>query len=192
MRRIFEYILLAFFLFELSFSLCAFAQTYDGKVEIADLLVTNTQEQVLVYFKLKNAFKPEIKEAILAGITTTIIFTIELYRERSLWSDKKISSLKIKHSLKYDNIKKVLYLSYSETDKDPEQFKELMKAEKAISDISGIPVAFLKNLVRDKHYYVRVKAQLDKVHLPLELKNTLLFSSLWHFETKWVRQDFVY
>ena len=176
----------------MSIPLLASAQNPNGKVEITDFLVTNTQEQVLVYFRLKNCFTPEIEEAILAGITTTIVFTIELYRQRGLWTDKKESNLEIKHSVKYDNVKKTLYVSYSEDGKEPEQYKEMTKAEKAMADLSGVPIASLEQLIRDKQYYVRVKAKLDKVHLPLELKNTLLFSSLWHFETEWVRQDFIY
>lgn len=176
------------------FPFFASAQSSAGKVEITDFLVTNTQEHVLVYCKLKNCFTPEIEEAILAGITTAFIFTVELYRQRGFWTDKREAALEIKHSVKYDSVKKTLNVSFTETGKDPEQFKELAKAENAMADLSGVPVAPLSRLIRDNQYYIRVKAKLDKVSLPGELKNTFtfIFFSLWHFETDWFRQDFIY
>ena len=192
MRRIVTYSLALIVLVGALVPFLASAQSSAGKVEITDFLVTNTQEHVLVYCKLKNCFTTEIEEAILAGISTTFIFTIELYRQRDFWTDKKEAVLEIKHSVKYDSVKKTLYVSFTEIDKDPEQFKELAKAEKAMADLSGVPVAPLSRLIRDNQYYIRVKAKLDKVNLPGELKNTLIFSSLWHFETDWFRQDFIY
>ena len=163
-----------------------------GEATVSDYLITNTPEQVLVYFRVKNCFSKAMEDAILAGITTTFLFTIELYSQRSFWFDKKESVLEIKHSVKYDNVKRTLYVTYTESGKKPEQFKELRKAEIAMSDLSGIPIIAVTRLIRDKQYYVRVRAELVKIRLPLDLKNTFLFSSLWNFKTDWFRQDFIY
>ncbi|HET57507.1 MAG TPA: DUF4390 domain-containing protein [Deltaproteobacteria bacterium] len=164
------------------------------QANITDVIVTNSEENVIVYLSLGNCFTPEMEEAVFAGITTTFIFTIELYRHRSIWFDKKISSVTIRHSMKYDNIKRTLFVSYSHRGVrgEPEQFTDFTKAQRAMTDLNGVPVAELADLDRGRRYYVRIRAELDKVPLPMDIKNTMLFSSLWYFETDWVRQDFVY
>jgi len=44
---------------------------------------------------------------------------------------------------------------------------------------------FKKLAKNSQHYYVRMKAKLDKVQLPLKLEYLLFFVSLWDFETAW-------
>ncbi|MDD5475842.1 MAG: DUF4390 domain-containing protein [Syntrophales bacterium] len=166
------------------------AQARDAS--ITDFFITNTEEEVLVYLRVKDCFSPEMEEAILAGITTTFLLTIELYQRRGLWFDKKESTLEVRHSLKYDNVKRILYLSHSYRSGEPQQFTELGKAKRAMSDVSGLPVASLSSLARGQHYYVRVRAKLDKATLPMDIRSTMVFFSLWYFETDWARQDFVY
>jgi len=39
---------------------------------------------------------------------------------------------------------------------------------------------------------LRVKAELEKVRLPLYLHYVLFFVSLWDFETDWYTVDFIY
>jgi len=74
----------------------------------------------------------------------------------------------------------------------PEQFKSFEKAKIAMSDVNGVIITPLTLLRKDKNYYLRIKAELDKVRLPLHLEYVFFFVSLWDFETDWLRQDFVY
>lgn len=61
-----------------------------------------------------------------------------------------------------------------------------------MSDLNGITVSSMKALKKDRNYYVTVKAELDKVRLPLHMEYVLFFVSLWDFETDWYREDFIY
>jgi hypothetical protein len=36
-------------------------------------------------------------------------------------------------------------------------------------------------------YYLKLKAKLEEVRLPMRLEYILLFASLWDFETDWYR-----
>lgn len=161
---------------------------------IRDLFVTNTEDEVILYFRVRDTFTPAMEEAILAGITTTFVFVIELYQHRGLWLDRKEATIEVRHSLKYDSIKRTFYLSHSYLGGEPRQFPEMemARAQRAMADVSGLPVAQLDDLVRGQPYYVRVKAKLDKASLPQDVRTTMLFFSLWNFETDWARQDFVY
>jgi len=82
------------------------SQTCALEPKIKDLLITNDAENVLLYARLLNGFKPQMELAILAGIPTTFTMWIEVYQERSPMWDKKIIRKEIKRSIKYDNLKK--------------------------------------------------------------------------------------
>jgi len=160
--------------------------------KISDFLITNTPNNVIVYFRVNNCFTDEIREAILAGIPTTFTFYLRLYRQRNFWRDKTLTDLEIKHTIKYDNVKKMFYVHYTGYDRNPEQFTSFKRAQAAMSDLNGLAVAPLRVLTRNKRYYVRVKAELDKVRLPLHMEYVFFFVSLWDFETDWYREDFIY
>ncbi|TFG93811.1 MAG: DUF4390 domain-containing protein [Syntrophobacterales bacterium] len=175
--------------------LCIFllpVKSFSAEATVTDLLISNTSDNLLVYLKLENCFTEKMEEAILAGIPTTFTFILELYRERRWWFDKKISLLEVSHATKYDNIKKILYVLYTEDGKEPAQFKEFSEAKIAMSELNGITFTPLKQLTKGESYYLRVKAKLEEVRLPLHLEYVFFFVSLWDFDTDWARQDFVY
>jgi len=159
---------------------------------ITNFLITNTRDNVLVYFLVKDCFTDDMEEAILAGIPTTFTFYVKLHRVRGFWFDKEISDVKIKHTIKYDNVKKTFYVYCEEKGSNAEQFKDFTRAKIAMSDLSGIIVGPLNKLTRNRKYYVRVKAELDKVRLPLHMEYVFFFVSLWDFETDWYQEEFIY
>jgi hypothetical protein len=132
-----------------------------------------------------------MESAILAGVPTTFTFLLDFYQERPRWIDEKISSVIVKQTIKYDNVKKVFYISSMEGYKQSE-FQDFDAAKKAMSELNGIVLASLKDLPKDKSYYVMVKAKLDKIRLPMHMEYVLFFVSLWDFETDWYRQRIVY
>lgn len=162
------------------------------EAEIRDVLITNTTEQVLVYFRVTDCFTEEMEEAIHAGIPTTFTFTIELHRKRGFWWDKLEFAREIKHTIKYDNVKKLFYVAFTEDGKRPEQFTDFAKAKTAMSDVNGVAIMPLRNMIRGSTYYLRAKAELEAVKLPLHLEYVFFFVSLWDFETEWITKEFVY
>lgn len=175
--------------------LCLFlvpVKSFATEARVTDLLISNTPDNLLVYLKLENCFTEKIEEAILSGIPTTFTFILELYRERDWWFDDKVSFREVKHTIKYNNIKKIFYVLFSEGEREPEQFKEFSEAKIAMSQLNGIVFIPLNQLTKGGRYYLQVKAKLDEVRLPLHLEYVFFFVSLWDFETNWARQDFVY
>lgn len=166
------------------------SQTYALDPKIKDLLITNDAENVLLYARLLNGFKPQMEMAILAGIPTTFTMWIEVYQERSPLWDKKIIRKEIKRSIKYDNLKKTF--SIVSDKKDPEIFPDLESAQKAMSDYNGIVAVPMSSLKKGQSYYTLVKIKMDKVRLPLHMEYVFFFVSLWDFETPWYRQNFTY
>jgi len=159
--------------------------------KIADILVTNNRENVLLYARLVNGFKPEMEMAILAGIPAVFTLELAVYQERSVVWDKKITSHEIKRTMKYDNLKKTFSV-YTNGNSQPVIFSDLESAQKAMADFNGIVAVPLSSLTKGENYYMLFKIKMDKVRLPLRMEYVFLFVSYWDFETGWNRQNFSY
>jgi hypothetical protein len=165
---------------------------WSKQAQIADIIVTNNQEYLLVYFYTKGCFTPDMNKAIQNGIPTTFTFLIELYKPRSLWPNKRLVSLKLHHTIKYDSLREEYSILLSERGNQVFTIKEFSKAQEMMADVSNIQLIHLQNLERNNQYQVRIKAELNKVRLPLYLHYLLFFVSLWDFETEWYVVDFIY
>jgi hypothetical protein len=163
-----------------------------AEATLSDIIVTNTQEDLLVFFDIQGCFTREMEEAILNGIPTTFTIIIRLYKTRTFWFDGSISSLRLEHTIKYDSLKNEFRITRSEDNDNELVFKEFEKAKKAMAEIRNIEVVPLKELQRKGKYQLRVKAELEKVRLPLYLHYVLFFVTLWDFETDWYTVDFTY
>jgi hypothetical protein len=187
MKKIFYLFVFLVFLFPFLFSSPLSAE----KAGIRDLLVTNNATHVLIYARVMNCFTKDIEAAILAGVPTTFTFVVDLFQQRSWWRDKTVSRVTVKHTIKYDNVKNLFHV-YFDGNKEPMSFPDFEGAKRVMADLNGIPVAQLKALKRNEYYYVKIKAKLDKVRLPLHMEYIFIFVSLWDFETDWYREGFFY
>jgi hypothetical protein len=158
---------------------------------IRDLLVTNNSTHLLVYARVMNCFTTEMEAAILAGIPTTFTFLVDLYQVRAWWLDKKHIRLTVRHTIKYDNVKRQFYVSFN-GDKEPVSFKDYESAKRAMTDLNGVPLMLLKTLKKGENYYVQIKAKLDRIRLPLHMEYVFFFVSFWDFETGWHKEGFFY
>jgi hypothetical protein len=162
------------------------------QAQIADIIVTNNQEHLLVYFNTKGCFTPEMNKAILSGIPTTFTFLLEIYKPRSFWPNKKLSAVRLHHTIKFDSLREEFNLTLSERGNQAFTVKEFPRAQEIMADVSNIQLIPLKQLERNSQYQLRIKAELNKVTLPLYLHYILFFVSLWDFETDWYVVEFNY
>jgi len=159
--------------------------------QMTDILITNNRENVLLYGRLINGFKPEMEMAILAGIPAIFTLQLEVYQIRSFAWDKKIATHEIKRTIKYDNLKKTFSV-YSNGNTQPVVFSDFESAQNAMADFNGIVAIPLASLVKGGNYYILMKVKMDKARLPLHMENIFFFVSYWDFETVWERQNFSY
>lgn len=181
------------FIFLFVVSGCLGVGTQGRAVEptIKDILITNNKENVLLYARVVNGFKTEMESSILARAPAVFALQLEVYQIRSgLW-DKKIESREIKRTIKYDNLKKNFSI-FTNGYETPAVFPDFESAQKAMADLSGIPVVPLKKLVHGNNYYLMMKVKIDKVRLPLHMEYVFVFVSFWDFETAWYKQRFSY
>ena len=162
------------------------------KAKIVDFLLSTNENNLLVYFKITDCFTKKMDEAIMAGIPATFYFDIELSEKRPFWFNKTVSRLEIRHTLKYDTVKNIYFVKYSESNKEQLEFQDYESARHAMEDLSGVKIIPLDALQEDLTYFLNIKAKLDRIRLPLSLEHFFVFVSLWDFETDNYIHSFIY
>jgi len=133
-----------------------------------------------------------VNQAIENGIPTTFSFFVTLDRMRNFWFDSELADITVTHTIKYNNLKKEFTVTRSEAPGNPVVTHVFAEARKAMAEVNSLKVCELKELVKGCPYQINVKAQLEKVKLPLYLHYVFFFVSLWDFETDWYTIDFYY
>lgn len=162
------------------------------KAYLTDIVITNVEVHLLVYFTVKECFTPEMNSAIESGIETTFTFFVKLYEKIDLSFDNKVTDLEVKHSIKYDSLKKIYEVRLSERENNVITVKDFEEAKKLMSEVIALKVTPLSNLREGADYRLQMMAELDKITLPFYLHYVLFFLSLWDFETDWHTIDFRY
>jgi hypothetical protein len=159
---------------------------------LSNIIVTNTNKDLLVYLNVEGAFREQTVNAIMSGVPASFSFFVMLYQKRSMWFDKAIANIEIVNSIKYNNLKKVFIVERSWENGKIRTAQSLQEAQKLMSDVDGLKIILLNKLEKGKQYQVKAKAQLSKLTLPFYLHYVLFFVSLWDFETDWYTVDFIY
>ncbi|KJS29484.1 MAG: hypothetical protein VR64_20125 [Desulfatitalea sp. BRH_c12] len=166
--------------------------SFAQNAKLTNIIVTNTQDDLLLYLSVKNAFPPEIEETIKSGVPAAFSFYINLYQVRSFWPDKEVVELDVTHLIKYDNLKKEYMVTRSWEGERPTAVESFEEAQMLMTEIDAMAIASLQLLEKNKQYQIRAKAKLSKLTLPFYLHYVLFFVSLWDFETDWYTIDFIY
>jgi hypothetical protein len=161
------------------------------EARLDDIIVTNTKDHLIVYLNVEDCFTEDMNRAIMNGIPAKFTFIVKLYEVRNAWFDRKIADIRLTHKIEYNTLKNeftVFFPGYNKTivTKDADEANRLM------SEVVALKVARLDALKRGSHYQLRLKAELDKIELPLNLDYVLFFLSLWDFETDWYSVVFKY
>jgi len=159
---------------------------------LSDIVVTNTDEDLIVYFGVEGCFTPDMLRAIESGLPTTFTFYVNLYRKRDLWVDELIAEKELRHSVKYDPLKRRFEVRLTEREGEVLFVEGLQEVQRIMSEVAALKVAKLDDLKKGQEYQVRMRAELEKIRLPLKMHTVLFFLSLWDFETDWHTMEFVY
>ena len=159
---------------------------------IANMVLMNSEHELLLYFTLENVFTAEMDKGIENGIPVTFSYFVELYRLAGGELEKKIASLAFDHTLNYDPLKQEYTVEMEERQVSPVSFKSFAEAKEAMTDIHDLQLAGLSKLENDNKYMVKVKAKLAKKTLPMNFQYIIPFWQLWKFETDWYSLTFTY
>lgn len=151
-----------------------------------DLIITYTDQEVLLYSRLQEGFPQDLLEAVNSGIPTTITYYMKLFRKRGMWFDEEVLSKIIKHVVKYDALKKQYRVSeINGLFSSIKVTKQQATMVQWMSEIDGQPLIPFHLLQPGEAYYVKVMADLKAVNSPFPLSHIPFLTSLWDTGTSW-------
>jgi hypothetical protein len=156
------------------------------------ITVSNTNDDLLLYASLQGAFTAEIKQAILSGTTTSVVFSILLKQGRFFWFDDKIADINVVNSIAYDKEKKEFVVRRSWRNSGPEITPSFEEAQALVSRIESLKIIPLSRIAKGSQYQLQIKAEASRKSLPLGLNTVLFFMAFWDVATDWYIIDFTY
>lgn len=173
--------------------LLASGLAWSQDARITDVIVTNTRDDLILYFRVEGCFTEDLEQAIMNGVPTTFTFLASLNRVRNFWKDKNLASLEIRHMVKFNNLKNEFVITRSEDKGRSIVVSSFSQAKKVMAEVENLKIGKLETLERNHRYQVRIKAELKKITLPFYLHHVFrFFLFLWDFETDWYTTDFMY
>ncbi|MBI3994553.1 MAG: DUF4390 domain-containing protein [Nitrospirae bacterium] len=127
-----------------------------------------------------------IREDINNGIPKDLYYTLLLKKRQPGWFDEEIASKTIKHTIKYDVLKKQYLITTRMDDrasqKTVESFEEMADL---ISRIDHVKIALKKRMKARHTYYVSIKAEMRATNVPFYLEYILFFIPALELDTPW-------
>ena len=140
-------------------------------------------ERAYVRFRLRNAFTPEMVEALKSGIEISFRTQVKVERDHRNWFNVTIGELTVSRSVRYDALSRVYRLRRSEGENLlPDIFSALDEMTRY-----EIVVPLRIAAVPGRRYRALVRTRLDRVGLSEPLRSIFFFSSIWDVETDWGR-----
>ena len=165
---------------------------YAQDATIENVVVANSNTNLLLYCSVANSFTPEMLEGVHNGIPVTFTYFVNLEEERSFFPDREIVSFSFNHTLSYDTLKEEYQISSSLEPGKTVTSSSFDQAKRLMADVDGLRVTALNNLRPEGKYVLSIKARLAKKTLPLNFHYVVPFWHLWDFETDWQTVEFRY
>jgi hypothetical protein len=117
--------------------------------------------QVLVSFKLGEAFTDEVEAAVHSGLTVSFVYRVDLMRGSTVWFDRTLASAVVTATVRYDNLTRKYHITRTldgrieraETTASKEFVRDWLT-----TDFERLPLFRSVTLQTNRVYYVRVRA----------------------------------
>lgn len=138
-----------------------------------------------VRFLLRDAFSPEMIEALKSGIEVSFQTVVRVERVHRNWFNVTVGEVRFSRSVRYDALSRVYHLHRGS---GQEGVPDLFTALRGMTDYEVV-VPLREPALAGKRYRARVRTRLDRVGLSEPLRSIVFFSSIWDLETGWERGD---
>lgn len=160
--------------------------------EIKDIIVTTSDNNLLLFATVKNSFTQEMLDGVRNGIPVVFTYYLQLVKTSNNWLDTTLVESTVTRTMTFDSGKQEYRVAFSDQGDKVVTAVDLEQAKLLMAEINGIKVIDLAQLVRDAPYAIHFKVTLKKGSLPLGLHRLLPIPALWDFETDWRTIEFRY
>jgi hypothetical protein len=129
---------------------------------ISPIQVTVDGDRVLAAFALRDGFDRRLRSRIESGLPTSILYHIELHRDRKRWYDRQLQESSLEVTTMYDAVARVYNVHFKLDGKLIESRTEhdLKAVEEAMTRIGPLPVVQLTGLPSRWRLLLKVQAEM--------------------------------
>jgi len=160
---------------------------YAGKERVAGLTVTVTSNtEIQISAEMIRWIQNTLLEDIENGIQKDLFYTIILKKRIPFWYDEDMETQTIKHTFKFDVLKKQYIIKTTQLGETKQQIKETTpEVLELISKINNVKLTLERSLKKRHTYYISVKAEMRSSRLPFYLDYILFFIPSLELDTPW-------
>ncbi|MEW6217972.1 MAG: DUF4390 domain-containing protein [Thermodesulfobacteriota bacterium] len=159
---------------------------------ITEVIVTNSQTELLVYLSVADGFPPEVVECLHSGMPLTFTFFLELSEVRPAWPDRTLVEHSLERILTYDSLRDEYRITEEEGDRAVVTIKAWRDAKARMAALAGFRMAPLSVLVPEGRYRLAAKVKLTRKGPAVKLLDLVPFLSFWDQESDWHAVEFRY
>lgn len=134
-----------------------------GDPRVLGLQVALEGDRVLASFALRDAFDRRLSSRLESGLPTSILYRLELHRDRKRWYDRRLQENTLEVVAVYDAVARTYTVHHKLDDKliESRTLRELQEVREAMTRIGPLPVFSLER-VRERRgrFLVKVRAEL--------------------------------
>src|SRR3954468_12557464 len=126
--------------------------------KISEIKVTLDGERVLASFALQDAFDHRLSERVDSGLPTSILYQIELDRDRKRWWDHRLKDATLEVVALYDAVARSYTVHYKLDDKlvESKTLRDRKALEEAMTVIDRLPVFNVADVPKDARVLIKI------------------------------------
>jgi hypothetical protein len=138
-----------------------FASQALAAAKISEIKVSLDGGRVLATFGLRDAFSRRLNERLESGLPTSIVYQIELDRDRKRWWDQRIDDATLEVVAMYDAVDRSYTVHFKLDDKlvESRTVRDRKAVEEAMTTIERLPVFAVSDLPRDDRVLLKIQAE---------------------------------
>ena len=130
-------------------------------LRISNLVVTSSDNTLLVTLVLLGAMPDGIVEGLSTGIPAAVRFQLELWQYNSWWVDRRVVAKLVERQVLYDVLTKEFRVAPVQgEEREPYVTRDVWEAERVLSELRGFKLTEMTHLDLDELYYVRVRVEV--------------------------------
>jgi hypothetical protein len=139
-----------------------FASRAFAQAEIADFKIGLDGDRVLATLALANAFDRRFAERVDSGLPTSILYRLQLFRDRKRWWDQRLRESTFEVVATYDAVARAYTVHYKLNDKliESRTVRERKGLEEAMTRVERIPAFSVAGLPHEWRLLVKAEAEL--------------------------------
>jgi hypothetical protein len=139
-----------------------FASQALADAEISEIKVALDGDRVLTTFSLGDAFDHRFSERVDSGLPTSILYRLQLLRDRKRWWDQRLRESTFEVVAIYDAVARAYTVHYKLNDKliESRTVRERKALEEAMTHVDQLPAFSVAGLPHEWRMLVRVEAEL--------------------------------